>query len=110
MVVKDVASEVEFLRTVFDATRDIHPERPAEIRIGNSIVLISRAGDRELFPAFLYVYVDDADAFMSARLPPVQSAWNRLLILRMAIGGRWCATFRATSSRSRTDPERPHRR
>jgi tRNA-Thr(GGU) m(6)t(6)A37 methyltransferase TsaA len=62
MVVLDVATEVEFLRAVFDATGDVHAGRPAEIRIGNSIVLVSPAGDRELFPAFLYVYVDDVDS------------------------------------------------
>jgi tRNA-Thr(GGU) m(6)t(6)A37 methyltransferase TsaA len=61
MVVPDVVAQVEFLRAVFDATGDIHTDRPSEIRIGDSLVLISRAGDRELFPAFLYVYVDDAD-------------------------------------------------
>ena len=38
MVVSDVGGEVEFLRTLFGAT-----------------------GERELFPAYLYVYFDDAD-------------------------------------------------
>jgi len=61
MIVNDVAAQVEFLRAVFDATGEIHPDGPAEIRIGRSVVLISRAGDRELFPAFLYIYVEDAD-------------------------------------------------
>ncbi len=36
--------------------------RPAELRIGDSLVMVSGAGERDLFPAFLYVYVDDADA------------------------------------------------
>ena len=62
MVVGDVAAEVAFLRAVFDATGDVHADRPAEIRIGNSLVMLSTAGERELFPAFLYVYVDDADS------------------------------------------------
>jgi uncharacterized glyoxalase superfamily protein PhnB len=62
MVVNDVAAEVEFLRTVFDATGEVHTDRPAEIRIGDSLVMVTPAGERELFPAFLYVYVDDADA------------------------------------------------
>ncbi len=31
------------------------------MRIGDSLVLVSEAGERERFPAFLYVYVDDAD-------------------------------------------------
>src|SRR5438046_7903607 len=61
MVVSDVVAQVEFLRAVFDATGDIHTDRPCEIRIGNSMVLISRAGERGLFPAFLYVYVENAD-------------------------------------------------
>ena len=62
MIVSDVAVQVEFLRAVFDAKGDLHTDRPAEIRIGDSTILISRAGERELFPAFLYVYVDDADS------------------------------------------------
>jgi len=62
MVVGDVAAEVEFLVAVFGATSDVHADRPAEIRIGDSLVMLSAAGERELFPAFLYVYVDDADS------------------------------------------------
>jgi uncharacterized glyoxalase superfamily protein PhnB len=30
--------------------------------IGDSLVMVTSAGERELFPAFLYIYVDDADA------------------------------------------------
>ena len=62
MVVSDVAAEVEFLRAAFDASGDAHADRPAEVRIGDSLVMISPAGARELFPAFLYVYVGDADS------------------------------------------------
>jgi uncharacterized glyoxalase superfamily protein PhnB len=61
MVVRDVAAAVEFLRDVFDASGDVHPSRPAEVRIGDSLVMVTGAGAREPFPAFLYVYVDDAD-------------------------------------------------
>jgi uncharacterized glyoxalase superfamily protein PhnB len=61
LVVADVEGQVEFLRTVFDADGAIPVGRPAEIRIGDSLVMVSSAGARELFPAFLYVYVDDAD-------------------------------------------------
>jgi PhnB protein len=62
MVVRDPAATVEFLRTVFGATGP-HAERgPAEVRIGDSLVLISATGERAAFPAFLYVYVTDADA------------------------------------------------
>lgn len=62
MVVRDLVAAVAFLRTVFGATGEVTEGRPAEIRIGDSLVLVSPAGERELFPAFLYVYVADADA------------------------------------------------
>jgi PhnB protein len=61
MVVGDVDGAVEFLRAVFGGVGDVEPERPAEIRLGDSLVMVSAAGPRERFPAFLYVYVDDAD-------------------------------------------------
>jgi PhnB protein len=61
MVVADAEAAVEFLRAVFDASGDVHPDRPAEIRIGDSLVMVTSTGEREAFPAFLYVYVDDAD-------------------------------------------------
>ena len=61
LVVDDVGAQVEFLRAVFDATGDVEPGRPVELRIGDSLVLISGPDAREPFPAFLYVYVDDAD-------------------------------------------------
>jgi uncharacterized glyoxalase superfamily protein PhnB len=61
MVVSDVATAAGFLRAVFDATGEVRDGRPAELRIGDSVVMVSAAGQRELFPAFLYVYVDDAD-------------------------------------------------
>jgi uncharacterized glyoxalase superfamily protein PhnB len=62
IVVDDVAAQVEFLKTVFGATGFIEPGRPAELQIGNSLVMVSPAAERDPFPAFLYVYVDDADA------------------------------------------------
>jgi PhnB protein len=61
IVVADVAGQVAFLRTVFHATGDHNAGRPAEIRVGDSLVLVSPAGERDLFPGFLYVYVEDAD-------------------------------------------------
>ncbi len=61
IVVSDAAAAVEFLRAVFHASGDAPLNRPAEIRIGDSVVMVSEAGERETFPAFLYVYVDDAD-------------------------------------------------
>ena len=62
MVVRDLVAAVAFLRTVFNATGEVEGGQPAEIRIGDSLVMVSAEGERELFPAFLYVYVADADA------------------------------------------------
>jgi uncharacterized glyoxalase superfamily protein PhnB len=46
---------------VFGATGEVVSGRPAEITIGDSLVMVTPSTERELFPAFLYVYVDDAD-------------------------------------------------
>lgn len=61
MVVDDVEAQVRFLRAVFAATGDVEPGRPAEVRVGDSVIMISSTDERDPFPAFLYVYVDDAD-------------------------------------------------
>ena len=61
IVVCDVAAQVDFLRAVFDASGDVDPARPAEIRIGDSLIMVTSAATRDLFPGFFYVYVDDAD-------------------------------------------------
>ena len=62
IVVEDVDGVVRFLRGTFGAIGEVTAGRPAELRIGDSLVMISGAGERDMFPAFLYVYVDDADA------------------------------------------------
>ena len=62
LLTADVEGLVAFLRQTFGAQGEAHPGRPAEIRIGDSIVLVSDGGGiRELSPAFLYVYVEDTD-------------------------------------------------
>lgn len=61
IVTEDVTGLVDFLRRAFDATGEVHRERPAVMRIADSNLMISGAGPRPVMPAFLYVYVDDAD-------------------------------------------------
>jgi uncharacterized glyoxalase superfamily protein PhnB len=61
IVVHEAEQLVAFLRQVFGATGEYRPDRPAEMRIGDSLVMVTDAGVREAFPAFLYVYVADAD-------------------------------------------------
>ena len=62
ILTSDVAGLIEFLKAVFKADGEYRVGKPAEISIGDSIIMISDgAGGRETMPAFLYVYVEDAD-------------------------------------------------
>jgi uncharacterized glyoxalase superfamily protein PhnB len=62
IVTSDVAGLVAFLVRVFGAAGDVPVDRPAILRIGDSNLMISGVGPRPATAAFLYVYVDDADA------------------------------------------------
>ena len=63
IIVRDVANLVKFIGDVFGAVGEYRPGVPTQMRIGESIVMVSgEGGERELMPAFLYVYVSDADA------------------------------------------------
>jgi uncharacterized glyoxalase superfamily protein PhnB len=62
LVVHDTARLVEFLKQAFGATGDFRTDIPSQIRIGDSLVMVSGVGPREPMPAFLYLYVDDIDA------------------------------------------------
>ena len=62
MFVSDVEQAVEFLRNVFGGAAQIEPGRPTDVHIGDSVVLVSSTAQREPFPSFLYVYVEDADS------------------------------------------------
>src|SRR4030095_8721292 len=57
----DAKGLVACLRAVFAATGAYSPHRPAEMKIGSSIILISDTGERQPVAAFLYVYVKDTD-------------------------------------------------
>jgi PhnB protein len=62
LVVHDVARLVEFLKQAFGATGEFRADIPCEMRIGDSLVMVSEVGVRDAMPAFLYFYVDDVDA------------------------------------------------
>lgn len=53
---------VAFIKHVFGATGEYRSDRPVVLNIGDSMIMISDAGVRKPTPAFLYVYVEDADA------------------------------------------------
>lgn len=63
IIVRDPENLIAFIKRVFYGRGEFRPGRPAEIRIGDSVVMISDGGGlREAAPAFLYVYVEDADS------------------------------------------------
>ncbi len=62
MFVDDVDKAVAFLRDVFGAEATVQSGRPTDVHIGDSVVIVSSTSEREGFPAFLYIYVDNADA------------------------------------------------
>ena len=66
IIVRDPENLITFIKHVFNGRGDFRPGLPAEIRIGDSVVMISDGGSlREPTPAFLYVYVEDADSTYS---------------------------------------------
>lgn len=52
IAVADVVGQVDFLRSVFGAIGDIPSGRLAEMRIGESLVMVGSTFEREPFPAF----------------------------------------------------------
>ena len=98
IIVANPEELVGFLKVVFGGQGEFHANRPAEIRIGDSLLMISSGdGLRDFMPAFLYVYVENVDetyrrAFQAGaqslevpvdlpygdRRAMVKDAWNNL--------------------------------
>lgn len=99
IVVPDPQDLIAFVRTVFDARGEFRAGLPAEIRIGDSVVMISGAdGLREPMPAFLYVYVEDTDSIyrraiaaqaVSLEAPADLPYGDRRAMVRDAWGNVW---------------------
>ena len=62
IAVDDPEALVAFIKDVFGATGDFNSNRPTELRIGDSLLMVGSTIGRKSMPAFLYVYVQDADA------------------------------------------------
>jgi PhnB protein len=98
IVARDAAKLVEFLRAVFGARGDVVERGPTELRIGDALILVSEAVARDATPAFLYVYVNDADATYHRALaagarslepPAVVSYGDRRCMVQDAWGNVW---------------------
>jgi len=64
LFVDDADELVVFLKAAFGAVERprVGKGSPAEMVIGDSMVIVSNAGPRPALPAFLYLYVPDTDA------------------------------------------------
>jgi PhnB protein len=103
----DVVGLVNFLRATFDAHGEVRHGVPVEVRIGDSIILVSDGGGvREPSTGFFYVYVEDADAVYRAAIqtgafsieaPADMPYGDRRATLRDAWGNIWqIATYRGS--------------
>lgn len=62
MFKKDVRGVVGFIKLVFGARGEMRTGAPTEMRIGDSLILVSDGGGaREAQETFLYVYVENTD-------------------------------------------------
>jgi|SRR5262245_8219413 len=61
IAVDDPEALVGFIQEVFGAIGEVQRERPSELWIGDSLIMVGSTIERRAMPAFLYVYVKDAD-------------------------------------------------
>jgi PhnB protein len=117
IITDDVDGLVAFLRSVFAARGARRADGPAEMKIGDSIIVVSDGGGvRERMPAFLYVYVENADktylhAIASGAQPierPMDTPYgDRRATIQDAWGNLWqIATRRVRRPRNPTARER----
>ena len=109
LVVRDTARLVTFLKKAFDATGDYNEDSPSQIKIGDSIVMVSGVGPRKAMPALLYLYVKDADATFRRALkagavqveaPQDMPYGDRRAMVKDPGGNIWqIATHKRTASR-----------
>ena len=104
LVADDPQKLVRFLQDAFGATGDYAADRPSVLRIGDSMVMVSEVGPRAATSAFLYLYVDDADATYQRALragaasveEPLDMPWgDRRAMVTDPCGNDWqIATYR----------------
>jgi len=62
LFLNDAENLLAFINKVSGETGDFRSDRPAWLTLGDSAIMVSDTSFREPTAAFLYVYVDDADA------------------------------------------------
>src|SRR5947208_2977992 len=98
IVVSGAKELVAFIKLVFGATGEYDSERPTQLALGDSVLLISDMGVRTTMTAFLYVYVPDADAAYRVAMaagarsiePPLDTPYgDRRCMIEDAWGNTW---------------------
>jgi uncharacterized glyoxalase superfamily protein PhnB len=98
IAVDDPEGLVAFIQHIFGATGRFQPERPSELRIGGSLLMVGSTVERQSMPAFLYVYVEDADSTFRRALdrgsesieePRDTSYGDRRAMIRDPWGNMW---------------------
>jgi PhnB protein len=105
----DVAGLIAFLKAAFDAEGEVRDGRPAEIRIGDSFLMVSDGGGvRGATAAFIHLYMRDADDVYRRAIaagaesvePPADMPYgDRRATVRDRWGNNWqIATYRGASA------------
>jgi PhnB protein len=104
LVVPGVTKLIDFAKQVFGATEVRLFKRPdgsvqhAEIKIGDSIVMMGEGADSKNFPGMLHLYMEDVDAVYkraiqagakSLREPADQPHGDRMAGVEDAFGNQW---------------------
>ena len=102
--VKDAAKLIEFMKQAFGAEERMRMPGPdgalmhAEVKIGDSLVMLSDAVREAPMPAWLFLYVEDVDAAYqralragaTSALEPTDMFWgDRFASVGDAFGNRW---------------------
>src|SRR3984957_4081075 len=110
IIAHDAETLVAFIKEVFGAAGDYQVNRPADLGIGDSIVMISDAGVREAMPPFLYASGDSGrllrDRPVKAGAQSLEAPSNTPYGDRRAmVKDRWGNTWQI-ATRMRTNPGR----
>jgi len=107
---------VAFVKRVFRATGTYRDDRPSELRLGESIIMVSDDSARGPSSAFLYVYIADTDAAyrraisagaQSIEAPAEMPYGDRRAMVEDPWGNIWQIATRLTPTRR---PRRPSTR
>lgn len=113
---RDPKGLVAFIKRVFRATGTYRSDRPSELRIDDSVIMVNDDSARGPATAFLYVYVDDTDAAYrravaagarSIETPGDQPYGDRRAMVEDSWGNTWQIATRITPAIASRRPSRP---